>query len=278
MKLTTGFVIGVGVALALSAPAVNAQVPATTPGAAPAKPAVPPKPAQLPDGKPNWTGFWVPVGGLMEVYRGPSGVDGAPGAATANTPQPSRDLPPLKSPYKEQYEARIEASKKGPLPDPIALCYPQGMPRMMSVIYGMELLQTPNVIAITGEWNAQNRRIWMDLKEHPPEDELEETYMGHSIGRWEGDTLVVDTVGIRQDIPIDRLGLLHSSRLRVIERFTQTSPGILTIEQTIEDPEVFDGQWKSVRSLRYRPDLRLREFVCLENNRNVDEKGLPTFK
>lgn len=278
MKPALGYVICVGAALVLAAPPINAQSPAPAPASATAKPAIPPSPARLPDGKPNWTGFWVPVGGLMEVYRGPSGVDNAAEGPATNTPQPARDLPALKSPYKEQYEARIEAAKKGPLPDLVALCYPMGMPRMMSVIYGMELLQTPNVISITGEWNAQMRRIWMDLKEHPPEDELEETYSGHSIGRWEGDTLVVETVGIRQDIPIDRLGLLHSKRLRITERFTQKTPGILTIEQTIEDPEVFDGPWKSVRTLRHRPDLRLREFVCLENNRNVDEQGLPTFK
>jgi hypothetical protein len=267
--------IGVCAALVLSAPAGYAQASAA---AIAAKPTIPPKPARLPDGKPNWTGFWIPVGGMMEVYYGPSGVDRGAGGATVNTPQLPADLPKLKSPYKERYLARFEESKKGPLADPVALCYPQGMPRQMGMIYGMEFLQTPNIIAITGEWNAQTRRIWMDLKEHPPEDELEESYSGHSIGRWEGDTLVVTTVGVRQDVPLDRLGLQHSSRLLITERFTQIRPGILQIEQSLEDPEVFDGQWKSVRTFRYRPDLRLREFVCLENNRNVDDKGLPTFK
>ncbi len=275
MKTTKQWVVGVSAALVFFASAINAQAPTSAPVPA-AKPAVPPQPARLPDGKPNWTGFWVPVGGLMEVYRGPSGVDGR--NATANTPQARRDIPPLKSPYKEAYEARMELAKKGPLPDPTALCYPLGMPRMMGMIYGMEFLQTPNVISITGEFNSTMRRIWMDLKEHPPEDELEDTYVGHSIGRWEGDTLVVDTVGVREDIPMDQSGLRHGRKMRIVERFTHTTPGILQVEQTITDPDVFEGPWKQVRSFRHRPDLRLREFVCLENNRNVDDKGLPTFK
>jgi hypothetical protein len=274
--------ISVGAALLLSATSANGQGPGATP--ATVKPAVPPKPARLPDGHPNWTGFWIPPGGMMEVYRGPSGVDfgdaprggGAPNTAQAQAP---RGLPALKSPYKERYEKMLADAQKSPPPDRTALCYPQGMPRQMGMIYGMEFLQTPNEILITGEWNAVTRRIWLDLKEHPPEDELDETYSGHSIGHWEGDTLVVDTVGIREDIPLDRIGLPHSKKLRIAERFTQTAPGILTIEQSITDPDLFDGEWKSTRTFKHRPDLRLREYVCLENNRNVDPvTGLASWK
>jgi hypothetical protein len=268
--------LGVGAALALSAVAGNAQAPTAT--AINAKPTIPPKPARLPDGKPNWTGFWIPVGGMMEVYRGPSGIDGGGGGATANTPLAQRNIPKLKSPYKEAYEKRMEDAKKGPLPDPATTCLPAGMPRMMGMIYGMEFLQTPNVIAITSEYGAATRRVWMDLKKHPPEDELEESYTGHSIGRWEGDTLVIDTVGIRDDVPMDQSGLRHSKRIHIVERFTQTTPGILVVDQTVDDPEAFEAPWKQTRTFRYRPDLRLREFVCLENNRNVDAQGLPTFK
>ena len=101
----------------------------------------------------------------------------------------------MKSPYKERYEALLKQAAAGTLPDPGALCLPQGMPGMMGAIYGMEILQTPKIIAISSEFKSGTRRIWMDEKTHPPADELDETFVGHSIGRWEGDVLVVDTVG-----------------------------------------------------------------------------------
>jgi hypothetical protein len=252
-------------------PAPGAQAaPAARPPPAPVK-GIPLKPARLPDGHPNWTGFWVPPGGFLEVYRGPSGVTGANFGPNANTPRGRASLAiVLKSPYKEQY---VETQRKllaNELPDMLALCFPPGMPRMMGAIYGIEILQTPNIISITSEWQAENRRIWMDLKAHPPLEELDPTYAGHSIGHWEGDTLVVDTVGVREDMPIDQVWTPHSANMHMIERFTQTSPGVLTDEITMLDPDVTDTVQKQTHVYRYRPDLRLEEYNCLENNRNVD--------
>jgi hypothetical protein len=241
--------------------------------------AVAPKPARLADGHPNWTGFWVPPGGMLEVYRGPSGVTGVGLGPNLNTNQTRDDGPVLKSPYKEQYAETQKKNAQGLVPDLLALCFPPGMPRMMGAIYGLEILQTPNIIAITSEWQAETRRIWMDLKAHPPADELDLTYAGHSIGHWEGDTLVVDTVGIREDVAVDRALTPHSANMRIIERFSQTKPGILTDEMTIIDPEVTDTPQKQVRTYRHRPDLRLQEYNCLENNRNVDPvSGQAEFK
>jgi hypothetical protein len=238
----------------------------------------PVQPARLPDGRPNWTGFWVLPGGMLDVYRGPSGVTGPGVGPNVNTNQPRSDGPVLKSPYKERYAETLKKAAQGLIPDMLALCFPPGMPRMMGAIYGLEILQTPNIIAITSEWQAETRRIWMDLKEHPPADELDPTYAGHSIGHWEGDTLVVDTVGIREDLPIDRALTPHSANMRIIERFSQSQPGVLTVEMTILDPEVTDTPQKQTRTYRYRPDLRLREDNCLENNRNVDPaSGKATF-
>jgi hypothetical protein len=238
------------------------------------------QPARLPDGHPNWTGFWVPPGGMLEVYTGPSGVTGPGLGPNPNTtPRPRDDGPVLKSPYKEQLAEAQKKAAQGLLPDMLALCFPPGMPRMMGMIYGMEILQTPNIISITSEWQAETRRIWMDLKAHPPADELNPTYAGHSIGHWEGDTLVVDTVGVREDIPVDRAMTPHSAKLRIVERFSQSKPGILTDEMTILDPDVTDTPQKQTKTYRYRPDLRLQEYNCLENNRNVDPvSGQATFK
>lgn len=288
-------------------------------------PVVPPKPARLPDGYPNWTGFWVPTGGMLEHDIGLGGtpvVDGAPatlpgqtsptaGVGVALPPPPGAapppgavpppgaggppsgglsngppaalapfaDFPPLKSPYKENLMAfMMKAMKTGEVSDPVARCLPPGMPRVMTMVYGMEILQTPKVIAITSEWQAENRRVWMDRKNHPPADELDPTYNGDSIGHWEGDTLVIDTVGVREDVPLNYTGLMHGPKLHIIERLTQTSPGILTDEFTIDDPDVFVKPWIHKETYRHRPDLRIQEYICEENNRNVGAEGEATFK
>lgn len=231
-------------------------------------------PARLPDGHPNWTGFWVTPNGLLETYRGPSGVTGQP--AGANTPTVRRDIPVLKSPYKERYEDGVKKAAANELGSSTAACMPQGMPRMMGGIYGLEILQTPKIIAITSEWQAESRRIWMDLKEHPPVDELDPTFEGHSIGRWEGDVLVVETVGIR--VPLDANQVPRSEKAKVTERFRQVSPGVLVDEITVEDPDVFETPWKYRLTYLYKPDFRIKEYVCLENNRHVDAEGRSVFK
>lgn len=243
------------------------------------KPVVPPKPKRLADGHPNWTGFWVPVKGLLQMDIGLGGSpELPPGTKPAPPPIPFGDFPPLKSPYREKLAAFFaKMIKDGEVADPVAKCFPPGMPRMMGMVYGMELLQTAGQVAITSEWQAASRRIWLDRKDHPPADELDPSYAGDSVGHWEGDTLVVDTVGIRDDVPLNYTGLTHSGKMHIVERFTQVSPGILQIEFTITDPDVFTKPWVHLETYRYRPDLRIREYVCLENNRNVGENGEATF-
>jgi hypothetical protein len=238
-----------------------------------------PHPARLADGKPNWTGFWVPVGGLLDVYRGPNGLEGVPGGLSVNTPHADPSAPEMKSPYKEELAKLLDKAKSGQsLPDKVALCFPPGMPQMMIMVYGMEVLQTPKIIALTSEWQAASRRIWMDLKEHPPADELEDTYTGHSIGHWEGDTLVVDTVGVRTDVPyFSQVPLAHGAHARFIERFHQTAPDVLVDDLTVIDPDVFVKPWLKSYTYHYRSDLRLEEYVCLDNNRNVDTQGRAKF-
>jgi hypothetical protein len=238
-----------------------------------------PHPARLSSGRPNWTGFWVPVGGLLDAYHGPSGVEGRPGGVATNTAQLDPTMPEMKSPYKEEFEGLLARAKNGEqLPDKPAVCFPPGMPKMMVMIYGMEVLQTPNVIALTSEYQAASRRIWMDLKDHPPADELEGTYTGHSIGHWEGDTLVVDTVGIRPDVSYLRhIEMSHSDKTRIIERFHQTAPDTLVDDMTLMDPEVFVKPWIKSYTYHYRSDLRIEEYVCLDNNRAIDEQGRGKF-
>jgi hypothetical protein len=263
-----------GLAMAASGTA-ESSAPATTKGRVAG-----PLPARLADGKPNWTGFWVPVGGLLDVYRGLNGLDGVPGGLSVNTPHADPSAPEMKSPYREELAKLLDKARSGQsLPDKVALCFPPGMPQMMIMVYGMEVLQTPKIIALTSEWQAASRRVWMDMKEHPPAEELEDTYTGHSIGHWEADTLVVDTVGIRTDVPyFSQVPLAHGPHARITERFHQTAPDVLVDDMTLVDPDVFVKPWVKSYAYHYRPDLRLEEYVCLDNNRNVDDQGRAKFQ
>jgi hypothetical protein len=265
-----------GMSLLMAATAPPAASPAT-PSATPQAPQQAPQPARLPDGKPNWTGFWTPRGGIMDRNFGPGATASAPRPAGAQV-QASISSP-LKSPYKEKYEAMRKASAEGTvIYDPSGLCIPSGMPRMMGGIYGLEILQTPGQVTITSEFGMVSRRIWTDGRKHPPLDELLPTYTGHSIGHWEGDVLVVDTIGIRSDVLIEQSGLPLSEQMRITERFYQLEPGILADDITLDDPTVYTAPWKQERRYRFRPELNLQEFVCLENNRNVGDNGEPVFK
>jgi len=237
-------------------------------------PIVPPSPKRLHDGKLNWTGFWVPVDGMLEHDIGLGGTDPSKGPAMKFQPV---HYPDLKPPFNEQLEKFKAAAAKGIVEDSTSICFPPGMPRMMGMIYGMELLQTPGQITMTSEWQDASRRVWLNRSQHPPADELDPTYAGDSIGHWQGDTLVVDTVGVREDVPLNFGGLPHSKDMHIHEVFSEKVPGILEDEITIDDPTAFAASFKETHRYRYRPDLSLREYVCLENNRNVGGKGEAKF-
>jgi hypothetical protein len=271
-----------GAAAAPVAAPVAAITPATGPAAKAATkpPENPlPKPRRLPDGHPNWTGFWTPVGGLLDRNFGPGAKAPPPAPATANGAQSRiQPLAELRSPYKEKYQALLDAAARGqPTPDPTALCLPPGMPRMMRATYGVEILQTPGQVTMTSEWQAASRRIWTDGRRHPDPEDLLPSYAGDSIGHWEGDTLVVNTVGVRTDVLLDQSGLPISKKLVITERIHETPDHLLQDEITIDDADVFTAPWQLVFRYRYRPELSLQEYVCLENNRNVGPEGQPKF-
>jgi hypothetical protein len=237
-----------------------------------------PTPARLPDGKPNWTGFWSPIGGLLDRDFGPGfKPKAADGANPARAPAAPREL--LKQPYKDKYEQVQKETAEGKVAyDDAALCFPPGMPRMMGATYGLEILQTPGQVTMTSEYQAESRRIWLDGRKHPNADEALPTYAGHSIGHWEGDVLVVDTVQTRDDIVIDQTRLPESLSMHLTERFRESQPGILEDEITVDDPKIYEKPWVMTKRYRYRPDLNLQEYVCEDNNRNVSATGAPFFK
>jgi hypothetical protein len=184
---------------------------------------------------------------------------------------PSGQLPPYTAEFRRRYDLAMEARNRGErVADPTSRCLPQGMPRFMVASYPLEILQTSGQVTIIAEWSSQVRRIFTDGRGHPPADEIDITFNGHSVGRWEGQALVVDTVGIRGDTSFDASPLTHSDQLTVSERIYLKDPKTLVAEITVTDPGAFTAPWKVVRTYRRGgPDARIMEYVCEENNREI---------
>ena len=155
--------------------------------------------------------------------------------------------------------------------DPEANCLPTGVPRMAP--YPWRMIQTPTHkaethIFILFEGNIHSyRQIFMDGRKHP--DDPDPTWYGHSIGRWEGDTLVVDTIGYNDKFWFDFLGHPHTEQLHTIERFARTDLGTLQWEITIEDPGAYTKPFTVLTRARLLPNDELMEYICQENNTNV---------
>jgi hypothetical protein len=187
-------------------------------------------------------------------------------------------LPPFTPAGKAEWDRHIQAEKDGkPIADAPTRCFPHGIPRLMASPYPIQIIQSPGQITFVHEVGHNIRLIYMD-EAHPKD--LDKTFLGHSVGRWEGDTLVVDTVALNDRTQIDEEGITHSDKLHVVERFRKINGGTqLENLITIEDPETFTRPWTTRRTYEWRPDIRLMEYVCEENNRNEpDHTGVTVAK
>ena len=148
--------------------------------------------------------------------------------------------------------------------NPASYCLPQSaIPTMLP--FPQKIIQTPTQIIHLVEFMTPGyRQIFLDGRKHPPED-WNPAWMGHSVGHWEGDTLVIDTVGFNEVAP----GFaVHSEKLHVIERFRRPDKGHLEVEITAEDPEAYTGVYKTSLKAGLTPGEEILEFVCPENNKD----------
>ena len=182
-------------------------------------------------------------------------------------------LPPFTPAGRAEWDRHIAAEKAGhPIADAPTRCLPHGIPRLMASPYPILILQSPGQVTFVHEVAHNIRLIYLD-QPHP--EDPDPTYLGHSVGRWEGDTLVVDTIGLNDKTQIDEEGITHSDKLHVVERFRKINGGTQLEDLiTMEDPVTFTRPWTARRVYEWRPDIRLMEYVCEENNRNiVDASG-----
>lgn len=151
---------------------------------------------------------------------------------------------------------------------PHTRCLPDGPPVPGSNPPFMgKFVQTPDLLLILFEDPPGFRQVFLDGRAHPADPSP--TWMGHSIGRWEGDTLVVDVTAFNEKTWLAGVGTIHSNQLRVIERYTRDAADSIVYDVTIEDPVVFTKPWRQQEILHLRPGERIREYECIENNEDL---------
>src|ERR1700681_274103 len=221
--------------------------------------------ARTADGKPDLNGIWQVLNtanwDIQEHAARPGQVValGAVGAVPAGLSVVEGDdipyLPAALAKKKENRQNRLTV-------DPEIKCYLPGVPRATYMPYPFQIVQTPNYILMAYEYAGATRTIYMDKAPPSPAD----SWMGHSVGRWGGDTLIVDVTSLNDQTWFDRAGNFHSDALHVIERYTPRSAETLNYEATIEDPTVFSRPWKISMPLYRRAEnnAKLLEYKCVE--------------
>ena len=165
--------------------------------------------------------------------------------------------------------ARERATGAHSREDPDANCLPQGVPKISAVPAPWKIVQTPDLIVVVYEAFTLWRQIFLDGRQLRVDD-VNPTWLGYSTGHWEGDTLVVDSRGFNGKTWLDQLGKPTTDKLHVIERFKRTDYGHMTIESTIDDPGAYTKPWTVSSTYHLLPDTELLEFICNENNRDLE--------
>lgn len=180
--------------------------------------------------------------------------------------------PPLKQPYladwlTQQQKAKEADARGQPLFSGYTQCLPDGMPAMMMAMFPMEILQTPGQVTIIQEAYNQTRRIYLGEKQLAIDD-AEPGFWGHSVGHWEGDTLVVNTVGIKDEVRFR--GAPHSPNMQIDERIHALPGGMLQDDVVVTDPDYLTGPWKFSWKYVRKPGYKMLEYVC-ESNREYED-------
>jgi hypothetical protein len=209
---------------------------------------------------PDWSGVWEPA-----LFARP-----APGAAPPGPPK-------LTPAYQKQWDAFMEKNRTTPginFVSDVANCVPSGLPGSMLQPYPIEILFTPGRVTIIIETYSLVRRIYTDGRALPADPDP--SYQGSSVGKWDGDTLVVETVGILPETsPLNGI-TGHSDKLKITERIRLTEPDMLEIQTTREDPEVFTEPYTTTARYQRHRDWEIMEYVCAQNNRDqLDKQGNP---
>jgi hypothetical protein len=222
-------------------------------------------PPRTADGKPSLDGLWVATGAILlfegqEAFAAAREADAAAGRPPGNT----NEAPP----YKPEAEARRQyyLERQG-IDDPMARCLLTGVPRINFRPLPFEIVQLPDRVIMLYEIHHAFRIIPTDGRPHP--EDAEPSYLGESVGHWEGDTFVVDVRYFNDKTWLTGVGTIHTEDLRVTERYTRDSYDTIRYEVTMEDPNVLTRPWTIRETFRLRPGERIREYECIESNEDL---------
>jgi hypothetical protein len=222
------------------------------------------------EGKPDLTGVWQggsTTRGSWEEANAGTGLGGTGRDPSAPVALSSNDRPAGRegAPYQPWAAEKVLASfKNRGIDDPAALCLPLGLPRLpMLGLFPLQIVQTPTQVVILYEYMSVFRVIPLNAA-HP--DDILPSYMGNSVGHWEGDTLVVDVTGFNDKTWLSGTGTFHSDALHIVERYTRVDKDRINYDVTMEDPKVLTKPWTIHSSMMLREGTRLEEYVCAENN------------
>jgi hypothetical protein len=232
------------------------------------------------DGKPDLSGIWeyrgpmIPGAGQRAGQRGapprtpppppPLPADGIPLATFRNIGAGFKDGLPLRPAAVELLKARKAENSKD---NPDAHCLPLGLMQLHTHPQPRKIIQSPDVTVILYEAQAGIRQIFTDGRKLPPAD-VQPWWYGYSIGHWDGDTLVVETTGFRDDVWLDIDGTPLTNKGKLTERFHRVNYGTLNIDVTVEDPTMYMRPFTVKVIQRIMPDTELIEFICQENDRS----------
>jgi hypothetical protein len=254
MRQALGLALVIAVALAASLPA-QISVPKTPPpqtragGSITTKAPAGPAPRKA-NGQPDLTGVWLRRAGINNIA----------------------DLLPKGEafPYLPATLQRMSALKSQD--DPQLRCLPIATPR--SEPYPFRIVETPTHIFILTEAVHGYRQVYMDGRKHPSGDDLQPSWLGDSIGRWDGNTLVIDTIGFNDLTWFDNVGHIHSDRMHVVERFTRVDLGHLNASVTVDDPGAYSRPFTLSYTAELMPKTELLEYIC-ENEQDAPNIDAP---
>ncbi|MBZ5645124.1 MAG: hypothetical protein LAO19_20380 [Acidobacteriia bacterium] len=226
-----------------------------------AKPAAAQAAAKTADGAPDFSGVW-------EGHMPPSARKYAGYSFTG-------DIPEMTPWGKAQYEQTKPSWGPRAVVDSTDLvnpttgneigCFPTGVPRIYVHPFPMEIVQIPGRVIQLFEFNHFVRQIYTTTGSHEHAKDLDPSWMGDSVGWWEGDTLVIDSVGFNDKTWLDRAGLPHSDQLHVIERISRPKHDTLVVHIAIDDPKTYTHKWEGERVYVLEPDWKLTEMICEDN-------------
>ena len=206
---------------------------------------------------PDLSGLWIR---LRDPSHSPINLDFGK-AISPMTPWAEAKFKAANSVYRSSSPSTV-------LSDPIFSCFPPGVPRIYLLNFPVQIVQIPGQVIMLFEFDHFVRRIYTDGRSH--DKDAGPLWMGDSIGKWEGDTLVADTVSFNDKTTLDREGYPHSDAMHLVERIRRIDHESLVVDLTVEDPKAYTKPWEAKLNFQLRPDWKIMEHVCEDNAAFVD--------